>query len=179
MNNNQEQATTSRTQRLEEAWGLGIQGYYDAALEILEGLLKTDSLDTGALRLKGNLLELKETDLLEHSAKKLISSADYLAARKCYEKVLEVDPGNVKARVDLGDHYRSLDANDRALDYYKQAMEALQRTPRDETWKEDVQELAEALADLTKHDRLALKAKSLKEWCTHALGDRSDSGEKP
>jgi tetratricopeptide (TPR) repeat protein len=161
---------TSRTDRLEEAWGLGIQGYYDAALELLEGLLKENPLDAGSLRLKGNLLELKEMDLLEHSAKKLISSADYLSARGCYEKILEIDPGNVKARIDLGDHYRNLDANDKALGYYREAVMKLQQAPKEETWKEDVQELLAAVALLKKHDRLRAEASSLEAWCKQALG---------
>jgi tetratricopeptide (TPR) repeat protein len=168
-----QRGATSRTDRLEEAWGLGVQGYYDAALEILECLLKENSLDTGSLRLKGNLLELKEMDLLEHSGKKLASSADYLAARECYEKVLQVDPGNVKANIDLGDHYRNLDANDRALEYYAKAVKLLQQIPKDKTWKEDLKELGKAIALLTKHDRLASEARSLEAWCTQEI-DRSD-----
>jgi tetratricopeptide (TPR) repeat protein len=167
---NPARTATSRTDRLEEAWGLGIQGYYDAALELLEGLLKENPLDTGSLRLKGNLFELKEMDLLEHSAKKLISSADYLAARGCYEKILEIDPGNVKARIDLGDHYRNLDANDRALEYYREAASILQQTLNDSTWKEDVQELLKAVALLTKFDRIAQEARSIEAWCSQALG---------
>jgi tetratricopeptide (TPR) repeat protein len=160
----------NRTDLLEEAWGLGIQGYYDAALEILEGLLKENPLDKGSLRLKGNLLELKEMDRLEHSAKKLISSADYLAARGCYEKILEIDPGNVKARIDLGDHYRNLDANDKALGYYREAVMKLQQAPKKETWKEDVHELFKVVALLKKHDRLRAEASSLEAWCKQALG---------
>jgi hypothetical protein len=69
----------SRPERREEAWGLGIQGYYDAALEILEDLLKEGPFDVISLRLKGNLLELKEMDLLEYSNRRLVSSPDYLA----------------------------------------------------------------------------------------------------
>jgi tetratricopeptide (TPR) repeat protein len=170
MNNAHQETASSRAQRLEEAWGLGIQGYYDAALEILERLLGENPIDTGTLRLKGNLLELKELDLLEHSAKKLVSSADYLAARKCYETILTVDPCNVKARIDLGDHYKNLDANDQALSYYKDAKKMLALTPKDEAWKEDVQELGKAAADLIKHTRLASEAEALEEWCRQELG---------
>jgi tetratricopeptide (TPR) repeat protein len=160
----------SRTGRLEEAWGLGIQGSYEAALEILESLLEQNHLDLGSLRLKGNLLELKEMDRLEFSSKKLIASTDYVAARGCYEKILRIDPGNVKARIDLGDHYRNLDANDKALEHYSAAVKALQQTPRDGTWKEDVQELLKAVALLTKHARLGTQAKSLEAWCLRAIG---------
>ena len=163
-------AADDRTERLKEAWGLGIQGYYAAALEILEDLLKKIPTDVGSLRLKGNLLELKEMDRLEYSGKKLTTSADYLAARSCYERILEIDPGNVKARIDLGDHYRVLEANDKALGYYKEAAKVLQQMPAGETWKGEVQELLDRVALLKKHDRLAPEASSIEAWCRQALG---------
>lgn len=168
-NTTEQAAAGNRTERLEEAWGLGIKGYYDAALEILEDLLKKTPTDVGSLRLKGNLLELKEMDRLEYSGKRLTTSADYLAARPCYEKILEIDPSNVKARIDLGDHYRVLEANDKALEYYREAARALQRTPNGATWKEDVKELLDRVTLLTKHDRLAPEAKSIEAWCRLAL----------
>jgi len=168
----EQQPADNRTDRLEEAWGLGIQGYYDAGLEIIEDLLRKMPADVGSLRLKGNLLELKAMDLLENSGRKLITSADYLAARPCYERILELEPGNVKARIDLGDHYRVLEANDKALEYYKDAARTLQLTPNGDTWKEDVQELLERVMLLAKYDRLAPEAKSLEVWCKQALGLR-------
>jgi hypothetical protein len=84
-------------------------------------------------------------------------------------KILEVDPGNVRARIDIGDHYRNLDANDKAVEYYSEAVRVLQQRPKEETWKEDVEELLNAVALLTKHDRLAGHAKSLEAWCREAL----------
>ncbi len=174
---------STRAERLEEAWGLGIQGYYDAALEILEDLLGKNPIDLGSLRLKGNLLELKEMDRLEYSGKKLVSSDDYLAARKCYEKILEVDPLNLKALIDLGDHYRNLDANDRALEYYTEATRAAKslqvQTSDEPAWKEDVEELCKAVGLLTKHDRLAREACSIEAWCAQVLGTTTDRVQKP
>jgi len=141
----------------------------DLGVEILEDLLKEGPFDVASLRLKGNLLELKEMDLLEYSGRRLVSSPDYLAARICYDKILEVDPGNVRARIDLGDHYKNLDANDKAVEYYSEAARLLQQRPKEETWKEDVEELLDAVVLLTKHDRLAEQAKSLEAWCREAL----------
>ena len=164
------QIRSGRTERLEEAWGLGIQGYYDAALEILEALLEENSVDVPVLRLKGHLLELKEMDRFEYSGTKLVSSADYLAARGCYEKILQVDTCYAKAYIDLGDHYRNIDANDKALKYYREAMKVLGQLSRDETWKEDVEELLEAVALLAKHERLGADAASLEAWCKQVLG---------
>lgn len=159
-----------RFDRLTEAQTIGLQGYYDAAFEILEDLLRKNPADIAALRLKGNLLELKAMELLEINRKKFTTSADYLAARRCYERILEIDRENVKAHIDLGDHYGNLDANDKALEYYREAVRLLQQAPQDETWKEDVEELGKAVALLTKRDRLAAEASSLEAWCKQALG---------
>ena len=161
----------NRAERIGDAQSLGLQGYYDAAFEILDDLLNEVSTDVVSLRMKGNLLELKAFELMEYSAKKLTSSADYLAARKCYEKILEVDSRNVKARIDLGDHYRNLDANDKAIEYYREAVRAIEQAPKDETWKEDVEELLKAVALLTKHDRVAQEARSIEAWCSQALSN--------
>jgi len=160
--------TGSRPDRLGDAQSLGLQGYFDAAFEILKELLEEDPADVACLRMKGNLLELKVFDVMEYSQKKLTSSADYLAARDCYEKILKINPRYVKAYMDLGDHYRNLEANDKALEYYKEAVRLLQQAPQDEDWKADVDELLKAVALLTKHDRLAADASSLEAWCKQA-----------
>jgi tetratricopeptide (TPR) repeat protein len=168
--------TDDRTDHLTEAQTIGLQGYYDAAFEILEDLLSKNSADIAALRLKGNLLELKAMELLEINRKKFTTSADYLAARQCYERILGLDPENVRAHIDLGDHYGNLDANDKALKYYKEAARLLQKAPQDEAWKEDVEELGNAVALLTKHDRLVAEANSLKVWCNQALRATASTG---
>jgi len=126
-------------------------------------------LDVVSLRLKGNLLELREMHRLENSGRSLASSADYLATRACYETILTIDPGNVRAQIDLGDHYRNLDANDKAIEYYREAMRALQRTTKAEGWQEDAEELLQAVELLTKHERLAEQARSIESWCRKVL----------
>lgn len=161
---------TNHLDRRAEAWELGAQGYYDAAFEILEGLLKEVPADVASLRMKGNLLELKTLEVMEHSRKRLTSSADYLAARDCYKKILEIDPHNVRAHIDLGDHYKNLEANDRALEHYEQALDLLQHAPRGDDWNEDAEELLKAIALLTKHERLAAEAGLLEKRCKTLLG---------
>ena len=158
-----------QTKRRRDAWELGLQGQYDAAIDVLGTLLKRHPSDIVSLRMKGNLLELKTMDRLEHSAKKLTSSSDYLEARRCYEKILEIDSQNVPARIDLGDHYRNLEANDKALECYREAMAALQQEPHGFAWKEDVRELLERVVPLTKLKRHAREASLLEAWCRQAL----------
>jgi len=163
---------SSQPDRRGNAWELGIQGDYDAALAVLQELIGENPTDIVSLRMKGNLLELKELERLENSAKKLTSSADYLAARQCYERILEIDPGNVRTRIDLGDHYQNLGAIDRALEYYKDAATCLQDTANRSTFKEDVQELLERASRLSSNTRHESEVKRLVAQCQQML----DSG---
>lgn len=167
--NPEQRSAVNRTDRLEEARGLGLQGYYDSAIEMIEDLLKDASADVESLRLKGNLLELKAMEVAEISRKKLTTSADYLTARQCYERILEIDPRDAAAHIDLGDHYRNLEANDKALEYYRGAAGVLRQTPNGRAWKEDVEELLKAAALLTEHERVAQEARSIEAWCSQAL----------
>jgi len=50
-------------------------------------------------------------------------------------------------------------------------MRVLQQTPRDEAWKENVEELHEALGLLKKYERLTAEVSSLEAWCKQALAD--------
>ena len=159
----------SRKERLADAQGLCLQGYYDEALGILRDVLGESPADIGALRLRGNVLELKAMDLFEHSGRKLTTSPDFLAARKCYEKILELEPENSKAKIDLGDHYRNLGAIDKALAYYQQAGAVLQAARVDADWKDDIDELLRAVSDLAKKEHVAMKAKELESMCRDLL----------
>jgi tetratricopeptide (TPR) repeat protein len=165
--------TRSRGELREEAWGLSLQGYYDAALDILGSLLADDAGDIAALRLRGNVLELKAMDLFGHSYKKLTSSPDYMAARQCYERILELDPGNVRALIDLGDHFRNLEAYDRSIGYYRRAQEGLRLNRTGADWKDDIDELMKAAVLLTKVERTAKDAKEMEAWCKQAAGPGS------
>jgi tetratricopeptide (TPR) repeat protein len=159
----------SRLARLEKAWELGVAGDYDPALEMASSLLIENPIDVDALRLQGNLLELKAMDRMEYSAKRLSSSADYLKARQCYEKILAIDSLNVKARIDLGEHYRNLEEYDRAMEFYRDAVHVLQQKTIDPSWKEDVEEICKAVSLLTLKERVSQEARLIEEWCTQAL----------
>ena|SRR5579862_3855642 len=165
-----------RIERLTEAQTLGLQGLYDTAFEILDGLLGKNPVDVAALRLKGNLLELKAMEVLEINRRKFTTSADYLAARRCYEAILQVDPEDAAAHVDLGDHYRNMGASDRALEYYGTAANILRKTPSGPALREDVEQLLAGVEPLVKHERLAREARSIEAWCREVLG-ASGSGK--
>lgn len=151
-----------------EAWELGLQGDYNAALKLIDDVLAESPSDLVALRMKGNLLELKTLDLMESSGKKLVSSREYLAARDCYEQVLRLDPRNVTALIDLGDHYRNLDAYDKALSYYEHAADVLREDESRSSWNEEVQELLERSTELAKR-RKAPAATKLQAVCRGML----------
>jgi len=152
-----------------EAWELGLQGEYEAALKLIGALLLEHSSDLVALRMKGNLLELKALDLTEHSSKKLMSSKDYLAARDCYEKILQFDPRNTSALIDLGDHYKNLDAYDKAFSFYEQAVDLLRSGESRIDRKEKLEELLSTCLDLGREKKTAERAGQLKLVCEQLL----------
>ena len=65
-----------------------------------------------------------------------------------------IEPRNAKALIDLGDHYRNLDANDKAIKYYKEAAITLRESVKEVDWKKDVEELRKAVVLLVKHERV-------------------------
>ena len=157
--------TAEQTSRRGEAWELGLAGEYEEALEILDDILRANPPDFATLRLKGNLLELKAMALLENSGKSLQTSADYVAARDCYETILKHNPQDIAAHIDLGDHFRNLSANDKALEHYKDAARCLEFATDVATRTQDLQQLLEGVSLLTKHDRVRKAATELESWC--------------
>lgn len=157
-----------RVQMLEEARGLSLGGNYDEALKSVDTLLQERGSDVEALRLRGNVLELKALDFNEYSSKKLMTSRDYLDARRCYEQVLAQDPENTIALIDLGDHYKNLDAYDKALDYYAQATGLLEAGVSRLSWQEEIQEILERVAELPKGGA-SFRAEDLQVKCRKLL----------
>lgn len=80
--------TPNRDELLEEAAGYAVDRDTDRALSIVNDLLSTDPDDIDALLLKGHLLEMRGNSDL---------------ARELNERVIELDPGNVHALIDLAD----------------------------------------------------------------------------
>lgn len=78
----------NRDELLEEAAGYAVDRDTDRALSIVNDLLSTDPDDIDALLLKGHVLEMRGNSNL---------------AREIYERVIELDPGNVHALIDLAD----------------------------------------------------------------------------
>ena len=159
-------------ERRGDAWELGLQGSYDAALDILNELLSQDPNSIVSLRMKGNLLELKALDMTEKTAKKLSSSTDYLAARRCYDQILQLDPSNLAARLDLGDHFKNLGANDRALEYYAAAAAELKRREKDSDWEQNVSDLLDGITQVGANAKRSDLAREIDKWCRQVLEAR-------
>lgn len=110
---------------LEEIRNTALSGDYADALLAIEQILSREPDHVDALRLKGNILELRALDRAQGRGRSLLRSSDYLAARKCYEEVLGRDQRNTLALIDLGDHFRNLGAVTKALDHYERAIALL------------------------------------------------------
>ena len=160
-----------RLQQLEQARALSTDCYYDAALDVVEKLLVKYTDDVEVLRLKGNILEQKALDLNEYKRVKLTKSRDYLLARECYERVLLVDPKNTLALIDLGDHYKNLDAYDKAFSCYEQAIDLLRSGESRIGLKDEVEELLGTCLDLSRQEQTAERAQRLKLACEQLLGN--------
>lgn len=160
-----------RLQQLEQARALSMECNYDSALALVETLLGERSDDVEALRLKGNILEQKALDLNEYKRAKLTKSHDYLLARECYERVLRVDPRNTVALIDLGDHYKNLDAYDKAFSFYERAIDLLRSGESRVGRKNEVEELLSTCLDLGRQRQTAERARRLKLACEQLLSD--------
>lgn len=136
------------SKQLEEIRDTAISGRYAEALTALEVIIGARPDHIEALRLKGNVLELKALDRAQHRAQKLLRSRDYVTARKCYEEILALAPDNTLALIDLGDHFRNLGAATKALDYYERAIALLSKGRFSWSRKEEIEEVFEHAAEL-------------------------------
>lgn len=159
-----------RLQQLEQARALAMECSYDAALDLVEELLLKYPDDMEGLRLKGNILEQKALDLNEYIKAKLTKSPEYLLARECYEQVLRVDPRNTVALIDLGDHYKNLDAYDKAFAFYEQAVDLLRSGESRLGRADELEEILSTCLDLSRQKQTAERAQRLKLACEKLLG---------
>ncbi len=103
---------SDRYQQLEEIRKLILSASYDQAILKIQDRLLLNPEDEDALALLGNIRELLQ---------------DNFEARKCYEKILELNPNNTAAWIDLGDHYSNLDNLGKAIEMYERACELIRK----------------------------------------------------
>jgi tetratricopeptide (TPR) repeat protein len=136
------------SRRLETIRDTAIEGDCDTALAELQNLLKATPEDIQALRLKGNVLEMRALDRAQYSSQKLVRSRDYIDARLCYEKILALDPDNTLALIDLGDHYRHLGAFGKATTFYERAIVLLSKGKSSWSRRDEAEEVFERTIQL-------------------------------
>lgn len=141
----------TRLERLEAIRGLSMEGRYEDALREISEFLGEFPDDLEAKRLQANTLELKVLDRAQYRVEKLMRSAEYSKARQCYEEILEADPTNTLALIDLGDHFGNLGAYDKAKSYYEQAINALRQGKSEVSWTNEVNEVFDRYVDLCQH----------------------------
>ncbi len=104
-----------------------IQHKYKEAIDLLETVLIDDPSDIDALILKGNILELNACRIAANSTSGEYSEVQELKkqSKKCYEKVLEIDPDNPVVLKDMGDYWEDNNQNQKALEFYNKAISLL------------------------------------------------------
>lgn len=160
--------SSDRIQVLEEARSLSLDGRYEEALLMVDRLLRVAADDVDALRLRGNVLELHALDRHERSNKRLMSSDEYVEARRCYERILTLEPHNTMALMDLGDHYKNLSAFDRALEYYAQVATAL-ANKHDSDSQDQAEDLLRAVREVLVSSPRSSRAMTLELECRGLL----------
>jgi tetratricopeptide (TPR) repeat protein len=155
-------------ERLDDSRFLAMSCEYVAALNSIDVIIGDypDSLE--ALRLKGNVLEQKALDENERSPRRLAIGRDYLAALECYEQILRMDPRNTVALIDLGDHYKYVDAFHQAFKCYSDAIRLLEAGEERIGAEAELRELLDTCDELLRYPSARETAQLLMERC-HAL----------
>lgn len=117
---------TSRVSHLEKAKQLAtLDKKYDNALNIVSRLLKLNGNDIDALRLMGNILDLKEMDNYNKSSLKNYSRPELENAKKYYDDILRLDPDNTLALIDIGNYWERRGDYKASLEHYNKVISLL------------------------------------------------------
>lgn len=150
---------------------------YRAALSSIDEILRDYPGNLDALRLKGNVLEQKALDENELSPRKLAISEGYRAALECYEQVLKADPRNTVALIDLGDHYKNVDAFDQSFTFYGRAMDLLEAGEERIGAESEIRELLGTCDDLLRYPSARERAQRLAKRCSELLKVLQSTGD--
>lgn len=165
---------TTHVQFLESIRSEAVSGGYEKALIDLNRFLEENPTEVEALRLKGNILELRALDGAQYHSKKLLRLPDYMHAQECYEKILDIDERNTLALIDLGDHYKNLGANDKAISYLARATSLLNVGEFRLGVREEAQEILDRILDIETANFQSKELSSIKDICQQLI----DPGRK-
>jgi tetratricopeptide (TPR) repeat protein len=148
---------------LERAKFLSLSGAYEEALAIVNDVLLIQPQDIEALRLKGNIIELKVLSREVSSGGLYVQSAEFTIARQCYERILMLEPSNVMALVDLGSHWKNLGEYLKAQEFYDRATNLLKAGYYTLSRKDEMKEVLEGQIEISRHLGYGDKAKALEQ----------------
>lgn len=161
-----------RLRILEAARELSLKGEYRAGVEMVEGLLQDSPSDIEAKRLKGNILELAALHRVQYEARKLLRSSQFLQARRCYEDILQADPNNTLAMIDLADHFKNLAAFEQAISYYDSALAVLRSGVYRLDWKDEIRTVYDGKIEIAQTQRRPGLVEGLRAECEEMLKSR-------
>jgi tetratricopeptide (TPR) repeat protein len=116
--------TFIRIKTLSEAKNMAfLEKDYDSSISILDEWLNSNKDDVDALRLKGNILDLKALDLMQDGIEDI---SLFELARNCYEKILIIKPNSPLAYVDLAEYWLRNGCAKEALTLCNKSIELLE-----------------------------------------------------
>ena len=128
---------------------------YKEAIKLLDHFLVKHRNDLDALRLKGNILDLKGLDSSVGLKETEIESC-FTEALKCYYAILFIDNQNANAMIDIGDYWERKNDCQEALRWYNLAIDALEKVNNNSV----LEELDETIIKRQKILELLSKEKS-------------------
>ena len=126
---------------------------YDEAIFLVDRLLSERDNDIDALRLKGNILDLKALDISLPTDLET-NKGFFSEAKKCYEKILEIDQNNALAMIDLGDYWAREDNYSVALKWYDNAIHVLENGIYHSSLEEEMEEAVCKRSELIESHKL-------------------------
>lgn len=133
---------------LENARKLSIAGDYLGALARIETVLAKNPHEVEALRLKGNVIELRVFERELNSGEAFVRSPEVLKARACYEQALLLQPEHIGVLADLGTHWKNLGNNNKALEFFDKVIALLPVAPNVEFDSDPIVEALEGKIEI-------------------------------
>lgn len=121
---------------LKKAIELWSKNQYKEAYQILEAILSEDPNHIETLELLGHILDEEALN------KPLNQDLLFEKAKLCYERILDLNPNQIQANIDLADYYKRNKEFNKALQFYNKSIVLIcSKINLDESLKDDLKDV--------------------------------------